>query len=400
MSQEIVTETLQRFVVENAGRSPSEIVLMKNLPDGVCPKFAAQQIKARQRMGKKLPSWLAEPRVAFPPSLSLEQCSSEIAARYKASIVQAGKTACDLTGGFGVDARFLAERFERLDYFERDAELAELVRWNASVFGLESTLQVCPESGLERFRDPSVRYDLTYLDPARRDQRSLKVSALEDCEPNVLEYWSDLLARSGRVMIKASPGLDISRALEQLPSVCEVHVVAVQNDCKELLLIGEEGFSGDARIHCVNIGPSLEEIDTLSFTLAEEGALEGKFDRPERYLYEPNAAIMKAGAFKTLSERIGLAALNPRTRLYGSYELFRGFPGRVFEIIGRGSLEPKSAKALFPKRKANVISRNSGMSAEEMRKKLKLKDGGELFAIGAAVTGVGRELFACRLVDE
>lgn len=402
MSTELIDAALLQFLRENAERDPSEVALANDVPEGIDAKFAAQQLKGRQRMGKKLPSWVAEERVVYPQSLSLEQCSSELAARYKASLVEAGAKGCDLTGGFGVDARFLAERFDRYNYIERNSELEAIVAWNFRVFGMDGRVTTTCADGTAFLAECAENgYDFLFLDPARRDGRSLKVSALEECEPDVVGLWERLCTVSQMVMVKASPGLDISRALALLPGLNEVHVVAVGNECKELLLVarrGDENASGGVRIHCVNIGATMEERETFSYGLEEERGLESSVGPARRYLYEPNAAVMKGGGFKSVSAQLGIPALNPRTRLYTSDTILEDFPGRVFEIVGRGSLNVKDARRLFPEGKANVISRNSGMSAEEMRKKLKLKDGGELFAVGAAVSGVGRALFACRML--
>lgn len=415
MTRALISDAMKEFVAAHLDRSPSEVALMTELPEGVSASFAAQQIKARQRLGAKLPSWVANSDVAFPLSLALEQCSSEAAARYKASLVGPGALAWDLTGGFGVDARFLAERFERVASWERDPALAEIAAWNARVFGIEARLDAragdgAREMGLVGEIGPigpiapigpklhsSDAPDLIYLDPARRDARSLKVSAFDDCEPDAAALWPSLLARAGRAMLKASPGLDLARGLSQLSGVFAAHVVSVEGSCKELLFLGDRGFDGEAEIVCVDLGRGGAAASRFAFRLSEEAALEARVGPPERYLYEPNASILKGGAFKSVAARYGLAALHPRTRLYAAGSRIAGFPGRVFEIEDSGGLREKEARRLFPDGRANVVSRNSGLSAEELRRKLKLGDGGDGYAIGTTLADGSRRLFRCRL---
>lgn len=393
----MLSDEVRRFIKENAEESPEALALMAGRFPHLPMAMIAQQVKGRQRIRQKLPSWHAHPDTVFPKSLALEQCSSERVARYRASLAPAGARALDMTGGFGVDARFLAERFGRYLYCERDAELAEIARENFSVFGLQSCIDIIITDGREALESLEGTLDLIFLDPARRDGRSLKVSALSECEPDIVAIWPKLRKKARTVMVKASPGLDLSSAIADLAGVSQAQVISVDGECKELLLIASSGCSGIPEIHCVNLLKS-GEVETLSFSLEEEKALAVEYGPPGRFLYEPNASIMKAGAFKSVARRWGIRPLNPRTRLYGSGERVEGFPGRVFEIVGRGALAAKDAKRLFPGKRANVISRNSGLSAVELRQKLKLKDGGELFAVGAAVSGEGRRLFACRLV--
>ncbi|MDQ8185120.1 hypothetical protein [Pelagicoccus sp. SDUM812002] len=388
---------IKKFIARNAKRSPEELALMAGrYPDLPMP-FIAQQVKGRMRSRSKLPSWHGNEDVVFPKSLALEQCTSEAVARFRSTLLGTGKAAFDVTGGYGVDARFLAEKFEHYFYNERDAELAEISASNFEVFCLGDKVSVNNGDGIEALRKHEGELDLIFVDPARRDDRSLRVSALEGCEPNILEVWDFLLSRSERVAVKTSPGLDVSSVLADLAGVEAVHVISIENDCKELFVIARKGFAGEARIHCVNIRKG-GSVDQLDFCLSDEKEASGDFAAPGKYLLEPNASIMKAGGFKAVSKKWNLKALNPRTRLYGCDEPPTDFQGRVFEVVDDVPIGGKEIKKLFPKKKANVISRNSGMTAEELRKKLGLKEGGERFAIGAAVTGIGRRLYVCKLV--
>ena len=329
----------------------------------------------------------------------MEQCTSETVARYHADLLSrfgAMERGYDLTGGFGVDARFLATRCRRFVYCERDEELARIAAHNFEAFG-ESAIETQTGNGIEILDREAEPIDFVFVDPARRDARHYKVSAFEDCEPNLLEHWAALRERTHLLMVKASPGLDLSLGVSQLPGVSEVHVIAVDNECKELLFVSDRNSDcANVVVRCVDLN-GRGGAETFDFTLAEEAALEAAVDWPKRYLYEPNAAILKAGAFKSIARRFGLAALHPRTRLYSSEERLDDFPGRVLEIQGQGQLSAKTARRLFPDRQANVISRNSGLTADALRRKLGLKDGGERFAVGATLADGGRQLFACRL---
>lgn len=393
----MLSPEIKEFIAKNAKRSPEDLALLAGRYPDLPMAFIAQQVKGRARTRSKLPSWHGNADVVFPKSLALEQCTSEAVARYRSRILDSGGIAFDITGGFGVDARFIAETFDRYLYHERDGELAAFAAENFETFGLAEKVVVTQADGMEALRSYEGDLDLVYVDPARRDRRSYRVSALEGCEPNILEEWDFLLSRAKRVAVKTSPGLDISSVLSDLSGVESLYVISVENDCKELFVVARKDFDGEARIHCVNIRKD-GDIDELSFFMSEEKESETEFAAPGKYLLEPNASIMKSGGFKAVSNKWSLKALNPRTRLYGCEEPPVDFQGRVFEIVDDVAIGGKDVKRLFPKKKANVISRNSGMTAEELRKKLGLKEGGELFAIGAAVTGVGRRLYACKLI--
>ncbi|MEM9158235.1 MAG: class I SAM-dependent methyltransferase [Verrucomicrobiota bacterium] len=376
----LLTPEIKEFIAANRGVSAEDLALKAKKVSELPMAFIAQQVKGRAKIFRKLPSWFANEQVVFPKSLSLEQCSSEAAARYKAGLVE-GKSAIDLTGGYGVDTRFLCDRFEKVTHVERQGELTEIVRENALAFGIGETLECVEGDGLEILRERKGRFDLIYADPARRDDRSLKVSAFEDCEPNLIACWEELLERGSTVMVKASPGLDVSRGLEQLSGVFASHIVSVENECKEVLFLARQGSSDEPRIHCVNILKN-GEVERFAFSMSEERALDGEYGALGRYLYEPNASVMKGGGFKSFAKEVGLPLASQRTRFLCGDALNEGFPGRVFEILDTANVGAKEAKGMFPGRKANVIARNCGMGAEELKKKLKLKDGGEWFAIG------------------
>jgi len=397
MSEEFLSAEARAFIRERSDRSADEIALLApKYPDLPIP-FIARQVAGRKRVKSKLPSWHENPNTVFPPTLSLEQCSSERAAGYKAGLAT-GRVAADLTGGFGVDARSFADSVEKLFFCERDEELLSLTKSNFAAFGLDEKVDCHVGDGVAWFREYEGRLDFVYMDPARRDARSFKVSKLSECEPDPLAIWSELLEKADRVMLKASPGLDVDQALRELEYVEAVHVVSVEGECKELLLIGNRAFAGEATIYCVDLLAD-GSMTQHAFLRSEEKAMEGSYALYERYLYEPNASIMKAGGFKTFGASIGLPLLNPRTRYYTSKELVEDFPGRVFWVEKEGELNRKSARELFPEGKANIVARNAGMSTAELKAKLKLKDGGDAFAIGCRDASTYRLLLRCKRVQ-
>ena len=377
--------------------SPESVALLSKRYPNLPMAFVAQQVKARQRIRKKLPRWYANESIVFPRSLSLEQCSSEYAAEYKAGLLE-GATIADLTGGFGVDAIAFSERFKHVFHIERDRELSEMVAQNVGVLGKESQIATSVGDGLDWLGKYSGELDVVYLVPARRDNRSLKVSALEDCEPNLKQHWEMLLKKSRKVAVKLSPGLDVDRIIASLPHLFEIHILSIENECKECFCIASEDHAGEPEIVCVN-RLSDSSWDRFLFKRSEEKESQGGYSMYSKFLYEPNASIMKGGGFKTLGDRLGLALLHPRTRFYSSEQLIKGFPGKVFEILDSGELQKKSAAAMFPEGQANVLARNAGLSSPDLKRKLGLRDGGDLFAIGITDVGGRRRLLKCRKVE-
>lgn len=346
-------------------------------------RVAATQIEGRRIATTKLPAWAAVDGVIYPVRLSMEQCSSEVTARYKASLVQGHKIA-DLTGGFGIDCSYLSDRFERTTYIERNEELCRIARHNFTLMGLD--IRVINGNSTEIL--PSLPHqDWIFIDPARRDGAGKKVVALSDCEPDVCQLEELLLEKATQVMIKCSPMLDITLAMHQLRSVSEVHVVSVSGECKELLLI----LSSDThkpRITTVNFQG--KHVQTFAYMPEEEQEASCSYTATlERYLYEPNSSMMKAGCFRLPALRYGFHKLHRNTHLYTSDSLVPDFPGRVFEVknidgFGKNELKRLSSEL----KKANISVRNFPERPEALRKRLKMSDGGDAY------------LFATTLADD
>ena len=343
--------------------------------------FLARQTEGRKAMATKLPSWAENMSILFPVKISLEQCSSEATALYKASLVS-GESMVDLTGGFGVDCSFLSKKFSKVDYVEQNTELCEIAEHNFRVLGLN--IKVNNAESVEFLKAmPSV--DCIYIDPARRDVKGKKTADLSLCSPNLLEIRDVLLEKCDTLLIKLSPMFDISSALEVFPECRQVHVVSVKNECKELLLLVEGGFCGETEIVCVDLTPNSSLLTPNLIAKKNEGnsTIIG-YSVPKAYLYEPNASIMKAGLFKTVANRYNVQKLHPSTHLYTSEELVPDFPGRSFKVERVTKVQRKEIQDI---EKANLSIRNFPGNVADLRKKLKLKDGGDTY------------IFACTLND-
>lgn len=334
-------------------------------------RWFLQQEEGRERTADKLPAFAAIKDWWYPVRLSCEQCSSELTARYKASLV-GGTKMVDLTAGYGVDTYFLSERFEKADYVEQNEELCRIASHNFA----KKPIQV-HHTTAEEFIKTAGQYDLIFADPARRDNYGGKVFKLVDCTPNVVELLPALmehLTPQGRLMLKLSPMLDITQAINALQGTkisWDVHVVAVKNEVKEVLLVS----GGNGAITAIDLAEPEKEF---VFTREEEQncqMVNGKCENG-KWLYEPSAAILKAGAYKLVAQRFGLQKLDVNTHLYASDTLVEHFPGRVWRIVEEQ--DPKQA---------NVLTRNYPLTPEQLKKKYRLKDGGDLYLIGCRVNG-------------
>ena len=404
-----VDEATWQFIDEHLQEDVRQLALQKNKYKDIDFDFALRQIQGRQKTRDKLPLLASIPRFVFPPSLALEQCSSEITAKYKRIIINdilCRDTACrvstvnhrimaDLTGGFGIDTLFLSNLFETCHYVEPQRQLCDILSHNLKLLQFEH-VQI-HQTTMEDFIQDMEPVDFLYLDPSRRNAQGSRVVSLEDCTPNIVQYKDILLQKARKVMLKLSPMLDIKRALAQLPETKEIYVLALNGECKELLLLLDVGVQKPLQYHAVNIwleGNSMKEL-CFDFTEEEEQNAIPKFDsQVGQYLYEPNAAILKAGAFKSLATHFGLNKLHPHTHLYTSDSLIKEFPGRIFRVQNIYSY--KDAKtALKTIQKANVAVRNFPQTADELKKSLKLADGGAVYVFGTTLDNGQKVIISC-----
>ena len=350
---------------------------------------AVTQIEGWQQAREKLPAWAAVDGIIYPPKISMEQCSSEKTAKYKAKQIE-GKRFADLTGGFGIDFSYMARNFVEAYYIERNKSLCDIATANFSLLGLGHAKVMNGNS--EELFESLPHLDWIFVDPARRDGDGRKVVALNDCEPNVVEL--DLMSKADKAMIKCSPMLDITMACRQLEHVSSVHIVSVNNECKELLIMLDSDDSTTFTTHCVNI--MKDGMQTFSFTQDEEDSASISYcNEVGKYLYEPNASVQKAGCPKSLS-KYNVKKLHPNSHLYTSDELVNNFPGRIFEIIevlGFSKAEIKRVQALG---KANITVRNFPESVQLLRKRLKLTDGGDSYIFATTLNNGSKVLLSCR----
>jgi len=369
----MLLETEIQFIQENLHRDPVSIALeASKYPDLDVPKLVGQ-IKARQKLKDKMSHWVANPQVFFPPSLALEQSSSEETAHYKASLVK-GKIV-DLTGGMGLDSYAFARAGCEVDYVERQADLAQITAYNHQQLNVGRIRHHASDS-LTWLKQQKDAFDFIYVDPARRDKAGNKMVLLQDCEPNAIELIPYISEKTS-LLIKTSPLLDIDRAIKELQGVEKVFVICIKNEVKELLFLKTNYSTEDPEINIIEL--SQENHLLFKAKKSAETKKEIKFSDSKNYLYEPHAGILKGGFFKTVCENV--TKLAPNTHLYTSEELNTNFAGRSFEIIEEGVLDKKWIQRVLPGKKANISTRNFPINADEIRKKFQLKDGGEFTLI-------------------
>ena len=376
MNRHIVDAEVQKFILYHLNDDPAGIALQKSPFSEVSSAELASQVDGKKRSQKKLPLWHATPGIYFPPRLNMEQASSESTAHYKTALLK-GNHIADLTGGFGVDSFYFARRAAQVYHIEQNEELSDIAAHNASVLGASNITFIKADS-IGFLETSNLSFDTAYLDPARRIE-SRKVFLLKDTVPDVTACLPLLLSKAPRIVIKTSPLFDIQSGLKELSQVSEVHVVSVKNDCKELLWVIDKGFTGEPLITCAMTGP--EGARTFSFYISHEKELQiRQFSDPLSYLYEPDVALMKAGGFRSIAEQYPVLKLNVNTHLYTSSEPFIQFPGRIFKVkdVNAYSSFSKDSKTRI---KANVIVRNFPLEAEQVKKKQKISDGGELYLI-------------------
>lgn len=385
----------QLFIREHQSDDVRALALQaKKYPDVDMPT-AITQIAGRKIAAEKIPSWREIEDIWYPKHLSLEQCSSEITARYKASLLQ-GESLADLTAGFGIDCSFLAADFKTVTYVERQKELCEIAAHNFPILNLNH-ITVKNEDGVAYLKEMSP-VDCIFLDPARRNEHGGKTVAISDCEPDVAKLEGLLLSKANRVMVKLSPMLDLSLALKALEYTQEVHILSVNNECKELLLLLGQEPPKEVPIHCVNLfTKGTQEEQHFIFTREQEQRNECIYtDTLGSYLYEPNTSLLKAGAFRSITAAYPVMKLHPNSHLYTSNVLITDFPGRVFRIVNQCSFNKKEIKeSLADLKKANITVRNFPATVAELRKRINLTEGGDTYLFASTLNNGQKVLIRC-----
>ena len=412
-----MNQATQDFIRQHQDDDVRQLAFLGSKYPEVDMPFALDQIRGRKMARVKLPRWASIDGIIYPPHISMEQCSSEATALYKAELAERllnqqkikicefttkdtvapkfaknegtcenqGKVGfADLTGGFGVDFSYIAERLGvRAMYVERQEHLCEKAKENFLRLGLANA-EVKNGDGIEVLHTLE-HLSLIFIDPARRDDAGNKVVSLKDCTPDVTILQEEMLSKADYVVIKLSPMLDWHRAVNELSHVREVHIISVNNECKELLLVLSARNMGNLRIYCVNDAQSFvceeSDMEASSVKIAPSTLEE------MQYLYEPNASLMKAGCFGVLSGRYDARMLSKNSHLFVSREPIAAFPGRSFRIIAVSSFNKKELKRhLSGITKANIATRNFPLSVAELRKRLKLKDGGETYIFATTLS--------------
>ena len=382
-----VNQSTLDYIRQHADEDVRQLALRGHKCPDVDLQYALEQIAGRQKARTKLPSWAAIDGIVYPPHLSMEQCSSEATARYKASIAGKGALFVDLTAGFGVDMALISQGFQKAVHVERQPQLCAISSENFHLLGLNHIEVVCGDG--VAYLHTMRHADLLFIDPARRDVHGGRTYDISDCTPNVLEILDEMLEKADRVMIKLSPMLDWRKAVADLGKVNEVHIISVDNECKELLLILSK-TKKPLRVFCVNNDECFEVVEGIS-------SQPRPLPQDMRYLYEPNASVMKAGCFDLIEQRFGVVQLERNSHLFVSDKEILGFPGRQFLIEKRTSMNKRELKAtLADVDQANITVRNFPMSVAELRKRLKLKEGGDVYIFATTISDEGHQLLVCR----
>ena len=389
------------FIRNNAGADVRQLALQGGRHPEVDLTYALEQIAGRQKAAAKLPSWAAVDGIVYPKHLSMEQCSSEQTAKYKAGIVGKGQRLVDLTGGFGVDCFTMSMQFEQAVYVERQPELCAISSENVKALGLQN-ITIVNADGADYLHQLDSA-DVIFVDPARRDKHGARTYGIADCTPNVLELMGELTAKADCVLLKLSPMLDWRKAVSDIEAtgvawVNEVHIVSVSNECKELLIGVKSEKCKDKSVACVNLLPDGTE-ERFNFAIPAAPSTPTIHYSPFtiHYLYEPNASVMKAGCFEEIACRFGLTQLDRNSHLFVSDAEIADFPGRRFIIDRITSMNKRELKeSLTGLTYANIAVRNFPLSTDQLRKKLRLKDGGDTYIFATTVANEGHRLFVCR----
>lgn len=380
-----MNQATQEFIRTHEKDDIFAISLAARSSDEIDYQLAIRQINGRQKIKLKVPTFYNCPHILYPVQLSLEQSSSESTALYKAAHCK-GETFVDLTGGFGVDCSFIARNFKHAVYVERNSELCSLASHNFEVLGMKH-IQVV-NNDAEAYLKTMTPVDVVFIDPARRSNTGKKVFRLSDCEPDIGQIYQLLKAKAKRVLIKLSPMLDLTQLMSELETINEIHIISVDNECKEILLIIDTALSNAPLIHTINMTGQQQQV--FSFKPDDESQSTALLATEIlQYLYEPNASVLKAGAFKTIGNKYSLKKLHTNTHLYTSDTLLPDFPGRIFNVnnvFGTSKADIKALKSVIPK--ANISVRNYPQSVEAFRQKTGIREGGNVY------------LFACKTTDE
>ena len=364
---------IQNFINQNLNTDSSKLALKKNPFPEVNYTTIINQIIAKKKAKDKLPTWYLSENIIYPEKISIEQTSSETTAKYKASLVS-GENLIDCTGGFGIDDFYFSKQFKSVIHCELNADLSKIVKHNFEVF--KATNIECYQGDSKQILEQlNQKFDCIYIDPSRRNDAKGKVFMLADCLPNVVDLQDFYYQFTDIILIKTAPILDLHAGLLELKNVAEIHIVAVDNEVKELLWKIEKNFNDSPEIIAVNIEKEKQTITKIE----SSKSYSARYNLPKKYLYEPNASLMKSGGFEAVSELFAVRKLHQHSHLYTSDEII-DFPGRKFQIDAIVPFQKNEISQHIQGKKMNVSTRNFPIKPEEIKKKYKITDGGTIFA--------------------
>ena len=372
MNVNILHTDVQQFISDNLKSDITKLILKGSPFIEVSIQELANQIVAKQKSEHKLTSWFQTKNIYYPLKINIAQTSSEIAADYKSNLVE-GTSIIDITGGFGVDCLYFSKRFKEVIHCEINEELSSIVKHNYQQLNTKNIVTFSGD-GIAYLKNTAASFDCIYIDPSRRNELKGKVFLLKDCLPNVPEHINFLFRKTNQILLKNSPILDITSAINELQFVKEIHVIAVKNEVKEVLFLLEKNYREEIQIKTINI----LKKGAQKFDFIYNESVSSSYAAPLTYLYEPNAALLKSGGFHQITSQLNVFKLHQHSHLYTSENIL-DFPGRVFKIETVISYDKKKISKLISNKKANITTRNFPKTVAQIRKETKIKDGGAVF---------------------
>ena len=389
MNKAILHPKVQQFITEHLKSDITKLILTGSPFEEVSVQELANQIISKLKSKHKIPSWFTNKDIYYPPKINIEQTSSEITANYKSKLIK-GETIIDLTGGFGVDCFYFSKQFKKVIHCEINEVLSTLVQHNYEQLKIKN-IQTFSGDGIEYLKKSKVKFDAIYIDPSRRNETKGKVFLLQDCIPNVPKNMDFLFTKTSQILIKNSPILDITSAVNELKFVKEIHVVATNNEVKELLFLLEKEYHKSITIKTVN--RSKKKLQLFNFKYKEKAV--STYSKPLTYLYEPNSALLKSGGFHQISNQLNIFKIQEHSHIYTSNQLIE-FPGRVFKIEQTLLYQKKKIKNLLKNNKANITIRNFPKTVDQIRKETKIKEGGDSYLFFTKLTTDELVVIVCK----
>ena len=393
-------DTFESFIIEHENDDVAKLLLKAQSDRGLDLKKAAEIIEGRRKAKSKIPEWYLNPAVIYPGSRAMEQCSSQSTARYKQRFVSPQASVLDITGGLGVDDYFLSKVASKVTYLERNPSLCEAARHNFAVLNTLNIDVINADYLIDSIKQG--HFNLIYADPDRRQGASKRVYSISDCSPDILAIKDELFCLSDTLLVKLSPMEDILKTLELLPEATEVHIVSVDNECRELLVLMKKGSQIKAEDIPVTAVDISSKDDTVlwseSFTLREENETKLSYSyESDEYIFSPGKSLLKGGAFKLLCGRYGLRKFDSATHIYSSNEMRDDFPGKIFRKIDLIPFSKGGMKMLAEKYpQCNIVAKNLPISTNELRNRLKIKDGGDIYVFAVKLHNSDSRMIVCK----